>query len=152
VCVPQPCQNGGTCLEHLGNAICSCTAGFSGPTCEIGTRAVALGRSHVCAVRTDGTVWCWGDNELRQAQAPAGTFTAISAKGDHSCGIRSDGTLTCWGDDQYGLLSPPSGRYAALAAKLNYACVLGYEDLQLKCWGQSGRWQIRVGGSVAQAS
>ncbi len=30
-----------------------------------GVRAVAPGRRHVCAQKTDGTVWCWGKNDRR---------------------------------------------------------------------------------------
>jgi alpha-tubulin suppressor-like RCC1 family protein len=31
---------------------------------------VAVGSSHVCAVRTDGSLACWGDNTYGQLASP----------------------------------------------------------------------------------
>jgi hypothetical protein len=33
-CVPNPCQNGGTCFHGDGGAVCQCAAGFEGPSCD----------------------------------------------------------------------------------------------------------------------
>ena len=54
-------------------------------------------RAHSCALRTDGTLACWGLNVDGQATPPAGTYTAVSAGAVHSCALRTDGTLACWG-------------------------------------------------------
>jgi hypothetical protein len=37
-CVPNPCQNGGSCIfdESTGTFHCSCPIGFTGRTCDIG--------------------------------------------------------------------------------------------------------------------
>uniref|UniRef100_A0A6I8QR56 Notch 3 n=1 Tax=Xenopus tropicalis TaxID=8364 RepID=A0A6I8QR56_XENTR len=35
VCTPNPCQNGGNCIDHQGVPICRCRDGFRGPTCMI---------------------------------------------------------------------------------------------------------------------
>lgn len=40
------------------------TAPASGPGPGVAT--MSAGGSHTCALRTDGTVWCWGDNRLGQ--------------------------------------------------------------------------------------
>ena len=34
-CVPNPCQNGGTCKEEDGKEVCNCEPGFLGDRCEI---------------------------------------------------------------------------------------------------------------------
>src|SRR5881396_936036 len=60
---------------------------------------VSAGGYHSCALRTDGTVACWGLNRYGQATAPAGVFTQLSAGGSHTCGLKSDGTVACWGDN-----------------------------------------------------
>src|SRR2546428_747815 len=58
----------------------------------------------------DGTIACWGVNDLGQSTPPAGTsFTQVTAGGFHSCAVKSDGTVSCWGYDGYGQATPPAG-------------------------------------------
>ena len=59
--------------------------------------AVVVGGIHSCGLRTDGTITCWGRNSEGQADAPEGTFNAVSAGEDHSCGLRTNDTIICWG-------------------------------------------------------
>lgn len=33
-CNPNPCQNGGACADVGGTAVCTCTAGWTGPNCQ----------------------------------------------------------------------------------------------------------------------
>src|SRR4051812_29224951 len=66
---------------------------------------------HSCAIKTDGTPVCWGDNGDGETSVPAGTgaLTAISAGGYHTCAITTDGTPVCWGDNGFGQASVPPG-------------------------------------------
>jgi len=79
------------------------------------SRLIDHGRAHM-ALRTDGTLWTWGDNEFGQGgynptpdqtsspkQVP-GTWTAIASGNDCSIGVQSNGTLWTWGANQYGQL------------------------------------------------
>ena len=62
------------------------------------------------ALRRDGNVACWGDNEFGEAP-PAGVpgdFVAIAAGGAHSLALRVDGSIACWGDNDDGE-APPDG-------------------------------------------
>ena len=36
-CIPNPCLNGGTCIDELNNFECLCLPGFSGTNCQIET-------------------------------------------------------------------------------------------------------------------
>ena len=72
-------------------------------------RAVSAGGSHNCAIRTDGTLACWGRNVEGQATPPGGTFTAVDAGGKHTCAIKTKGSLACWGSNASGQASPPVG-------------------------------------------
>ena len=33
-CVPDPCQNGATCVDQVGSYRCDCVAGYTGSNCE----------------------------------------------------------------------------------------------------------------------
>jgi hypothetical protein len=83
--------------------------------------AIATGISHCLALKSDGTVWAWGDNTT--GQLGNGTFTTTGtdgiatpapvsglsnvvaiAGGGHSLALRSDGTVWAWGDNTTGQL------------------------------------------------
>ena len=32
--VPNPCENGATCVDNVGSYTCSCLAGYEGPNCQ----------------------------------------------------------------------------------------------------------------------
>lgn len=96
---------------------------------------VELGARHSCARRTDGTVWCWGSNDLGQlgdgtmehaeAQCMNGSAlidcssvpvqvmgiddaTELEVGRQHSCVIREDGTVWCWGGNDSHEVGPGS--------------------------------------------
>src|SRR5205085_2600639 len=81
--------------------------------------SVATGRSHSCAVKVDGTAWCWGNNSYGrlgngkstnsavpvQVSGIAGVLAlATNALANHSCAVLSGGTAKCWGYNNYGEL------------------------------------------------
>ena len=44
-----------------------------------GFKAVTADWAHSCGLRSNDTITCWGDNAHGQADAPAGTFKAVTA-------------------------------------------------------------------------
>jgi len=76
-------------------------------------KQVAGGNRHCAAVKTDGTLWCWGLNENNQAGNRVGgaTFTPVTTfaggttwkqvacGGFHTVAIKTDGTLWIWGQN-----------------------------------------------------
>jgi alpha-tubulin suppressor-like RCC1 family protein len=79
--------------------------------------AIAVGGWSTCALKSEGTVWCWGSNfdgqlgdgstEDRETPGPVSGLTgvtALSAGEDHACAVLSDGTVWCWGGNQFGKL------------------------------------------------
>lgn len=89
-------------------------------------QSLAGGGATTCALKTDGTVWCWGDGTLgslgdgttvsrdapAQVTALGGKVVKQLAAGlTHMCARLDDGTLWCWGsnaDGQLGLSVQPA--------------------------------------------
>ena len=59
-------------------------------------KALALGYNHSCAIATDDTIACWGQNGNRQIDPPAGTYKALALGEYRTCDIKSDNTIVCW--------------------------------------------------------
>jgi alpha-tubulin suppressor-like RCC1 family protein len=90
---------------------------FIGTTPLTGVATLTSGDSHTCALKTDGTVRCWGYNG--SGQLGDGTtvsksipttvpglvgVSAISGGVDHSCAMQTDSTVRCWGYNGGGQL------------------------------------------------
>jgi alpha-tubulin suppressor-like RCC1 family protein len=80
---------------------------------------VTVGYAHACAVLSDGTARCWGDNTTGQLgnNSTSGSSTPVQVSGittaiaisagsqtaqvsdysAHTCAVLSDGTVKCWG-------------------------------------------------------
>ncbi|MBI2891824.1 MAG: hypothetical protein HYY13_13705 [Nitrospirae bacterium] len=130
---------GGNTYGQLGNdsttasttPVTVCASTGCGAGSLTGVIAVFAGRGddakETCALKHDGTVWCWGRND--QGQLGIGTSTgpstcstvacsklpmqvqgsltdaiAISVGGFYACALRVNGVAVCWGDNYYGQL------------------------------------------------
>jgi alpha-tubulin suppressor-like RCC1 family protein len=82
-------------------------------------KQVACGREHTAAVKTDGTLWLWGENTFGNLgngngyilySSPAETITGgtdwkqVACGYIHTAAIKTDGTLWLWGGNAYGQL------------------------------------------------
>ncbi|WP_419844825.1 Ig-like domain-containing protein [Candidatus Poriferisocius sp.] len=97
---------------------------------------VAAGDQYSCAIKTDQTVACWGDNFYGQTEAPDGQYTAIAAGDLYSCAIKIDQTITCWGDNTFGRTDAPDGQYTAIANGRAHSCAIK-TDQTITCWGNN---------------
>ena len=74
------------------------------------------------AVKTDGTLWAWGDNSYGQlgdgttthrlspVQVGSG-FASVAAGYYHTVAVKTDGTLWAWGYNDYGQLGDGTTTY-----------------------------------------
>ena len=66
-------------------------------------KKVSAGREHNCAITTDGSVKCWGNNGQGRATMPAAysgyRFADIAAGHYHTCAVTEQGMVGCWGAD-----------------------------------------------------
>ena len=101
------------------------------PVIDLGTEAtasqIAAGRAHTCALLSNGSVKCWGNNgrgqlglgdtedrgdspgEMGDALSPVDLgpqrqATHITASGEHTCALLEDGSVKCWGANSAGQL------------------------------------------------
>ncbi len=101
--------------------------------------AIGSGRLFACAVRTGGTVWCWGSNGYGeigdntytdrnvavQVQTTGGTpltdIVQVTAGYAFTCARATSGALWCWGNDDNGQLGDNSSgtRPQAVAVTVN---------------------------------
>ncbi len=109
------------------------------------TRVAAGSTGHACAVRSDGTLWCWGLNDKGQlAREPGDSSSRCAVRGSNpartlpcenrarrttafsdvtdvsvgngtTCALRRDGSVWCWGLNDAGELGQGSGNTSANA-------------------------------------
>lgn len=123
---------------QVGNAKSDQFAGVLSPTVVTGLGSgvvrIVTGTSHACALKSDGSVWCWGLDETGQIGNPTspdscpwtpspyrcaktpqkvaalGSLQAIeiAAGENHTCARGSDRTLWCWGNGSWGQIGTGS--------------------------------------------
>jgi hypothetical protein len=105
---------------------------------------ITVGRNHSCAVKTDGSVTCWGSDADGQSTPPTGSnFVQISAGYRNTCAL--DGTtkqVSCWGSNTYGESSPPAASFRSVSCGLSACCgILDSNIDNVTCWGQDTEGQ-----------
>ena len=135
-----------------------------------GVTAIAAGFRHTCALTTDGSIACWGDNsngqigkshsvsarsEPTDVKGLESGVAAIAAGGGHTCALTTAGRVKCWGYNADGQVGDGSTTNApeptdvgrlpvgvkAIAAGGGHSCALT-TDGRVGCWGYNGSGQI----------
>jgi alpha-tubulin suppressor-like RCC1 family protein len=130
-----------------------------------GFTQVSISGAFTCALKTDGTVWCWGNNaagklgdgtttnRTRPVQVSGLTgVTSVEAGYDFTCALKSNGTVWCWGTNGNGQLGNGTTTNSStpvqvtgltnatqLATGPGHACVVK-TDATVACWG----WNVHA--------
>lgn len=155
---------------------------FQDTALQIGTDAtwtqISAGKdSHTLAVKSDGSLWSWGNNQ--HAQLGDGTTTnrpvptrigtdnnwaQVSAGGYHSIAVKTDGTLWTWGENSSAQLGDGTTNdkmaptqvgtlttWAKVAAGENYSLAIK-TDGTLWSWGLNTFGQLGDGTFASKAA
>ncbi len=201
---PKDCSDLGTALSQCGDDRCDadehpgscpadckasgCMSSDGGPPCpedcsgallnkSAAGSPIATGLAHSCAIKRDGSVWCWGSNaygqlgngKTRDSHAAVQVLGLKGAAGislgvDHSCARKEDGGVWCWGSNWASQLgdgktksrhSPIPVQVAtlvdvvALSAGSSYTCAIK-EDRSTWCWGYNQWGQLGDGTTTTR--
>jgi hypothetical protein len=72
-----------------------------------GALAVAVGDTFACALRDDGSVFCWGKDVPMVTLPPGRTVKVLAAGGHVACVILDDGSVPCWSIDVNSAITTP---------------------------------------------
>ncbi|MCC7542326.1 MAG: hypothetical protein IT379_39275 [Deltaproteobacteria bacterium] len=139
-------------------------------------RGIGAGIYHVCAVRLDGEVLCWGANDRGQIgdgtvspTVPQPLPTLVVGITDavqvgpgyrHTCAVRAGGTISCWGDNEFGQLgdgsrtsSPTPVLVMGITDAVQVTSGTAHSCARLasgavRCWGRSDHGQLGDGTTV----
>ncbi len=130
--------------------------------------AIAAGSDHTCAMRSDGTVWCWGleerlgngmTSDITEPTPVSGIddAVAIAAGLYHTCAVRSNGEVWCWGVNLDGQLGDGTTQFRAeptralgvtdaiaIDAGSRHTCAVRSNG-EVWCWGENGDGQLGDG-------
>lgn len=139
---------------------------------RVEARTLDTGDDHACAVTEEGSVQCWGANNVHQlgngatesspvpvdVRALDEPITDVAAGMGFSCALTAAGGLRCWGANYYGQVGSGSDEASiaspsevvglqsgvlAVAAGYRHACALMVAG-EVRCWGSN------EGGALGQ--
>ena len=131
-----------------------------------GYKAIAVGKTHSLAIRDDGSLWAWGNNEYGklgdgtkiERRSPVkimDNVVSVAAGENHSLAVKTDGSLWAWGRNNYGQIGDGTNTERVLPIKImddvtSVAAGL-YHSLAIKtdgslwAWGRNNYGQIGDG-------
>ncbi len=164
-----------------GPMVCAedCTIDAAASGCVTFT-LISGGNNHFCAVDSQNTAYCWGNNDFYQLgdgtmnesnrPVPVSTdleFVQITAGFQHTCALTSAGAAFCWGDNTSGQLgdgttvtstfpygvdmTPLDGAvFTQISASKAHTCAVDSLN-RVWCWGANYAGQLGEGTTTQSA-
>jgi len=131
-------------------------------------KAIAAGEHYTLAIKTNGTLWAWGDNnygelgagstsdQYNPVQVGTGTDWQMVASGDYfSFGIKTNGTLWAWGRNSFGGANNSSP--VQVGTGTDWKLVASHDDSHfaiktdgtLWAWGDNLAGQLGIGNNTS---
>lgn len=123
--------------------------------------AISAGGQHACIVRTDHTLWCWGNNSSGQLGDGSlvnkvvpiqiggeQKWQTVASGENHTCALTTDRALWCWGNKTNVPVNiDPETKWFSIAAGKDFSCGLKAETAgnSLWCWGDNTFGQLGDG-------
>ncbi len=135
--------------------------------------SVATGWGHTCATKSNGELWCWGNNTYAQVGLsgtetravpervePLETWRTVSAGVYHTCAITTVNELSCWGRNTSGQVGNGAtslfggtapyrhtgSDWASVSAGERHTCATKANGT-LWCWGSDSLGQMGNGSA-----
>ncbi|PWA04563.1 T9SS type A sorting domain-containing protein [Flavobacterium psychrotolerans] len=134
-------------------------------------KSVSVGDNHTSAIKTDGTLWSWGNNGLgslgigstTDSNTPVQVGTDANwefiASGDyHAIAIKNNGTLWAWGDNSYGQLGIGSTTQSNIPVQIgtdtdwNFASARYGSSAAIKNNGTLWMWGYNADGEIGNGT
>jgi alpha-tubulin suppressor-like RCC1 family protein len=138
---------------------------------------ISAGHLHACALKVDGSAWCWGRNNFGQlgigslgnSDVPVQVsslgydWAQISAGNEHTCALKTEGSAWCWGRNNYGQLGIDSDEdknvpefVSTLGSNVSQIDAGAFEhtcarksDGSAWCWGRNHVGQLGNGSNTS---
>ncbi len=134
--------------------------------------AIIASRGQTCALRSDKSIYCWGQNHLQTLLENKIIASAIPIKAhninnavslaaglEHTCALLDGGTVSCWGNRTQGKLGNPTSislgetpvmpyrveGATSISSNYKFTCVL-HQSSNISCWGNN--WAGQLGNGV----